>query len=165
MPTPPTDSPLRVLVVDDEKNIRQTLGLFLEKLGCQAHLASSQRGRARSARAPADGPGVSGSAARHRARRRGDPEAAGALRPTLPIVVFTAYATVETAVETLQRGAWDYLPKPYTPDQIRQLVDRARERRGLSQRVADLEHQLAQRRRPSWSCRRESPADAARSTT
>ena len=35
--------------------------------------------------------------------------------PNVAIVVITAYATVETAVEAIRRGAWDYLPKPFTP--------------------------------------------------
>ena len=34
-------------------------------------------------------------------------------------MVVTAYATIETAVEAMRRGAFDYLPKPFTPDQIR----------------------------------------------
>ena len=34
----------------------------------------------------------------------------------LHVVVVTAYATIETAVEAMRRGAFDYLPKPFTPD-------------------------------------------------
>ena len=40
------------------------------------------------------------------------------IRPTLKIVVITAFATVETAVEAMRRGAWDYLPKPFEPSQV-----------------------------------------------
>src|SRR5262245_44738359 len=39
------------------------------------------------------------------------------LSPGLPVVVITAHATIETAVEAMRRGAVDYLPKPFTPDQ------------------------------------------------
>ena len=135
-------APLRVLIVDDEKNIRQTLGLFLEKLGCEVELASS--GEAASgalARRPVD---LAFLDLRLGAERGEDliPKWL-ALAPDLLIVVFTAYATIETAVETLKRGAWDYLAKPYAPEQIRQLVSRALERRGLSRRVAELERELA----------------------
>ena len=49
---------LRVLVVDDEKNIRQTLGLFLEKLGCEVHLASTGEAALRRAQPSADGAGL-----------------------------------------------------------------------------------------------------------
>src|SRR5262245_45959054 len=52
------------------------------------------------------------------------------LAPGLAVVVVTAYATVETAVEAMRRGAFDYLPKPFTPNQLRMVLDRvARVRR------------------------------------
>jgi two-component system, NtrC family, response regulator AlgB len=47
--------------------------------------------------------------------------------PSLAIIVITAYATFETAVEAIRRGAKDYVPKPFTPAQIRQVVDVNRE--------------------------------------
>src|SRR3954468_13767098 len=139
---PPTDDSLQVLIVDDEKNIRQTLGLFLEKQGCAVHLArSGDAAAAVRARPPTDLAFLD----LRLGTERGEEVIPRllALAPGLPIIVFTAYATVETAVETLKRGAWDYLAKPYAPEQIRQLVGRARERRALTRRVADLEHQLA----------------------
>ena len=46
------------------------------------------------------------------------PEILG-LAPGLDVIVITAYATIETAVEAMRRGASDYLPKPFTPDQLR----------------------------------------------
>ncbi|HEY2902561.1 MAG TPA: sigma-54 dependent transcriptional regulator [Polyangia bacterium] len=142
MPTLPTDSPLRVLIVDDEKNIRQTLSVFLEKLHCAVDLAgSSEAAVAALTRQPMDLVFLD----LRLGTERGEeliPRLL-ALSPALPIVVFTAYSTVQTAVETLKRGAWDYLPKPYTPEQIQQVVTRARERRALATRVSDLENQLA----------------------
>jgi NtrC-family two-component system response regulator AlgB len=147
---------LRVLVVDDEKNIRQTLGLFLEKLQCAVHLASSgEAALAALAHQPMDLAFLD----LRLGSQRGEeiiPKLL-ALCPTLPVVVFTAYATVETAVDALKRGAWDYLPKPYTPEQIRQLVSRARERRDLSQRVDNLRDQLASAV-PELDLSSESPA-------
>lgn len=44
--------------------------------------------------------------------------------PTIPVVMITGYATVETAVESIKRGATDYVPKPFTPDEIDQAVAR-----------------------------------------
>jgi NtrC-family two-component system response regulator AlgB len=133
---------LRVLIVDDEKNIRQTLSVFLEKLTCDVELAATgEAAVAALARKPMDLAFLD----LRLGTERGEELLAKllALSPELPIVVFTAYATVETAVDTLKRGAWDYLPKPYTPEQIRLLVTRARERRLLARRVSDLESQLA----------------------
>jgi NtrC-family two-component system response regulator AlgB len=59
-------------------------------------------------------------------------------------VVITALATFESAVEAMKRGATDYLPKPFTPDQVRQAirraVDTARLKRELAEATARLDH-------------------------
>src|SRR6266853_4439147 len=59
--------------------------------------------------------------------------------PGLEVVVFTAYASIETAVEAMRRGATDYIPKPFTPEQIRQVLGRIHKTRKLEGRVAELE--------------------------
>jgi two-component system nitrogen regulation response regulator GlnG len=64
--------------------------------------------------------------------------------PTLDVVLITAYATFDTAVEAVKRGARDYLPKPFTPAQIRHFVEKTRAHRELSSRLGNLEGQLAQ---------------------
>ena len=51
----------------------------------------------------------------------------------------TAYASLETAVEAMRRGAFDYLPKPCTPEQLRQVLARVERTRKLENRVAELE--------------------------
>ncbi len=63
--------------------------------------------------------------------------------PDLDVVVITAYAAIDTAMEAVRRGARDYLPKPFTPAQIRAVVERLRERRRLRARVEMLEDRLA----------------------
>jgi NtrC-family two-component system response regulator AlgB len=62
--------------------------------------------------------------------------------PNLTIIVMTAYATIDSAVEAIKRGASDYLPKPFTPAQIRHAVDQCRKQRELKSRVTDLEGRL-----------------------
>jgi NtrC-family two-component system response regulator AlgB len=62
--------------------------------------------------------------------------------PRAAIVVITAYASIENAVDAIRAGAQDYLPKPFTPSQIRLVIDRIRERRALEGRIADLEETL-----------------------
>jgi PAS domain S-box-containing protein len=57
--------------------------------------------------------------------------------PNLLVIVITGYATVESAVEAMKRGAYDFIPKPFTPDQLRIVVRRALERRTL-QREAEF---------------------------
>jgi NtrC-family two-component system response regulator AlgB len=64
------------------------------------------------------------------------------LAPGLHVVVVTAYATIETAVEAMRRGAFDYLPKPFTPDQLRIVLDRIARIRRLQSRVDSLEEQV-----------------------
>ncbi|MCI0515977.1 ATP-binding protein [candidate division KSB1 bacterium] len=49
--------------------------------------------------------------------------------PEAMCVIMTAYASYETAVETTQTGAYNYMPKPFTPDELQSLLDRALERR------------------------------------
>ena len=56
--------------------------------------------------------------------------------PWLKIIVITAYASIDTAVEAMRRGASDYSPKPFTPAQVKLAVDRVSEMRTLEQRVA-----------------------------
>jgi NtrC-family two-component system response regulator AlgB len=65
-------------------------------------------------------------------------------QPGIAVVVITAFATFESAVEAIKRGACDYLPKPFSPDQVRSVARRAvqtsRLRRDVSQgrpRAAD----------------------------
>jgi len=63
-------------------------------------------------------------------------------RPELPIVVVTAFATFETAVEAMRLGAADYLPKPFSPEQVRLAARRVVEAGALKRRVAELQDQL-----------------------
>ncbi len=64
------------------------------------------------------------------------------LSPSLSVIVVTAYATIETAVEAMRRGAFDYLPKPFTPNQLRIVLDRVTSIRKLQSHVEDLEAQV-----------------------
>ena len=64
------------------------------------------------------------------------------LAPGLAVIVITAYATVETAVEAMRRGAVDFLPKPFTPDELRRVLDRVVRIRRLESHVEELEEQV-----------------------
>jgi two-component system, NtrC family, response regulator AlgB len=64
------------------------------------------------------------------------------LAPDVRVVVVTAYATIETAVEAMRRGAFDYLPKPFTPDQLRVVLDRIAHVLRLQSQVDALEEQV-----------------------
>ncbi|MBI3249492.1 MAG: sigma-54-dependent Fis family transcriptional regulator [Deltaproteobacteria bacterium] len=133
--------PLSVLIVDDEKNIRTTLALCLEGMGCTVvAVASAQAALAALNRQAFDLAFLD--------LRLGETSGLDLLpqllaeSSNLTIVVITAYAQVETAVEAIKRGAADYLPKPFTPAQIRHSVEQLMARRDLTYRVRALEEQL-----------------------
>jgi DNA-binding NtrC family response regulator len=58
--------------------------------------------------------------------------------PSLLVIVITGYATVEWAVEAMKKGAYDFIAKPFTPDQLRLVVRRALERRSLQKEAEFL---------------------------
>lgn len=135
-------SEMRILIVDDEKNIRHATALAIRAEGHVAEAADSGR--------------VALLKLREEIYdlvfldlRLGDEDGLEVLReihrqaPSLPVVVFTAYASVETAVAAMQGGAFDYLPKPFTPDQLRHAIDRAKKSRALERRVENLQDRVA----------------------
>jgi signal transduction histidine kinase len=65
-------------------------------------------------------------------------EAIRALDPTIVCVVFTGFATISSAVEAMQRGARDFLPKPFTPDDFRSMIRRGLDWRRLLVEAASL---------------------------
>jgi len=132
-----------VLVIDDEKNIRATLTMCLEAIGCAVTGASTgEAALAAAERRPFDLAFLD--------LRLGEQDGMALLprlvaaRPGMAIVVITAHATIDTAVEAIKLGAVDYLPKPFTPAQIRHVVDQVTARRAAEARVADLEAVLAE---------------------
>ncbi|HET9555076.1 MAG TPA: sigma-54 dependent transcriptional regulator [Anaeromyxobacteraceae bacterium] len=132
-----------VLVVDDERNIRATLAVCLEGLGCRVAQAATGAAALEALRlAPYDLAFLD--------LRLGEESGLDLIprllaeRPGLDVVVITAYATFDTAVEAVRRGAADYVPKPFTPAQIRLLVERLSARRAAAARVGDLESRLGE---------------------
>jgi NtrC-family two-component system response regulator AlgB len=128
---------MRVLIVDDEPNIRRALRIALEADGHSVVEASTKtEALARLAKSPSD-------VALTDLRLGTDSgldliEPLLAQAPNLAIIVITAHATIETAVEAIRRGAIDYLPKPFTPAQVRTSLERAARFRRLTNRVEDL---------------------------
>jgi NtrC-family two-component system response regulator AlgB len=132
----------RVLIVDDERNIRTTLTVCLESIGCAVTgVASADAALAAVERTPYDVCLLD--------LRLGTASGLDLLprllaaRPQLAVVVITAHATFDTAVEAIKRGAVDYLPKPFDPAQIRHVVELIADRKAVERRVAELEDQLA----------------------
>lgn len=61
--------------------------------------------------------------------------------PEICIVVITGYATIGTAVEAMKAGAYDFLPKPFTPDELRLIVNRGIERNELTKKSKRLKEE------------------------
>jgi DNA-binding NtrC family response regulator len=64
------------------------------------------------------------------------------LDPALPVIVITAFATIESAVAAVKEGAFDYLPKTFSVDQLTLVVERALRQRRLTQENQNLKAQL-----------------------
>ncbi len=65
-----------------------------------------------------------------------------AFNPAIPVMIMTAYASLETAVEAVKKGAYDYLPKPLDFDELRLKMERAMEHRQLKEENALLKESL-----------------------
>jgi len=129
---------VRILIVDDEPNIRRTLRATCEAIGHEVEEADSGA----AALASAGRRGFAIALVDLRLGRESGLDLIGPLleqSPRLAIVIITAHASVDTAVEAMRRGALDYLPKPFTPAEVRAVLERAAKVRGLVDRVADLE--------------------------
>jgi len=132
---------LNILVVDDEVNIRKTLSVCLEAEGHKVIAVSNfQDALAETSRRSFELALVD--------LRLGAADGLDlipillATTPWLKIIVITAYASIDTAVEAMRRGATDYLPKPFTPAQVKLAVQKVFEMRALEQKVAALQEDL-----------------------
>jgi DNA-binding NtrC family response regulator len=65
--------------------------------------------------------------------------------PGTEVIMITAYATVDTAIEAMQKGAYHYIPKPYKFAEVRMIVQRAFERKQLKDEVRDLKRDYKER--------------------
>src|ERR1700758_2011082 len=61
--------------------------------------------------------------------------------PQVQVVVFTAYASVASAVTAMQKGAFDYLEKPFTPENLRQILARVEKQRKLETKIVEIDRQ------------------------
>jgi NtrC-family two-component system response regulator AlgB len=132
---------MKILIVDDETSLRRTLRTALETMG---HQAVEARDGAEALQLLSQRLLDVAFLDLRLGREQGLDLLSEFLRlaPGLDVIVMTAYATIETAVEAMRRGAFDYLPKPFTPDQIRLVLERAARLRHLQSHVAELEDQV-----------------------
>ena len=134
-------APSGILIVDDEINIRKSLSLCLETEGHTVVAVSNGRDAlVEASRQSFDVAFVD--------IRLGPSNGLDliqpllAVSPWLKIIIITAYASIETAVEAMRRGASDYIPKPFTPAQVKLAVRKVTELKRLESHVAALQEEL-----------------------
>ncbi|MBF0545231.1 MAG: sigma-54-dependent Fis family transcriptional regulator [Candidatus Riflebacteria bacterium] len=132
---------MNVLIIDDEKNIRLALSTCLNAAGYKAFEAPNLK-------AALTAMDETHFDAAFLDLRLGQENGLAiipqllAKNSTLHIIIITAFATFETAVEATKRGAFDYLPKPFSPDQIRHVMNQVSEALNLKNKLENLEEQL-----------------------
>jgi len=127
----------RILIVDDEESVRWALRKALEGANYRVDLAVDGAAGLLAAGDPGVDlvlldvrlPGQDGLDVLREISKR---------RPDLPVVMMTAYGTLQVAVEAMKLGAHDYIGKPFDIDEVLLVVEKALQARALAQEVARL---------------------------
>jgi len=131
------------LIIDDDPGVRQSIRLCLEADGARVqHVATSAGGIEAIDRGRFDVVFLdlwlgseSGLSVLPEILRR---------QPGVGVIVVTAFASYETAVEAMKLGAVDYLPKPFTPEQVRTAARRVVTANVLKRRLSELQDRLVE---------------------
>jgi two-component system, NtrC family, response regulator AtoC len=131
-----------VLIVDDERTLARAVKAFLTEAGYEAEIAGdAERAvellptlRPDVVFTDVRLPGMSGIDLLRRVRE---------FDPAIPVIIMTAYGTIEGAVEAVKLGAFDYMKKPVDLEELKLLADRARETAVLKQELSYYRHRAA----------------------
>jgi FixJ family two-component response regulator len=128
-----------VLIVDDEKNIRLTLSIALESMGLEIDTAMNGEEALAKLSQKEFGlilldlkmPGMDGMEVLKKVAE---------IRPDIRVIIITAHGTIESAVDAMKLGAVDFIQKPFSPDEIRELVSKVIDRDKIDeQKVTDYD--------------------------
>jgi len=133
-----------ILVVDDDPDIREVLKDRLESLGYRVQVAASgkeglellEKQNPQIVLLDIEMPAMSGLEVLKEIRKR---------ELDITVVMITAYGTIERAVEAMKEGAYDFIPKPFEPDHVALIVQKALEREKLKRGVEVLSVQVGER--------------------
>jgi len=128
---------MQVLVVDDEKDVRDGSERILSRMGCRVFKAGrGEEGLDILSREAVNivlldlkMPGMDGMEVLQQIQSRDK---------QVLVIVITGFATVETAIEAMKQGAYDFIPKPFEPDQLRIVINRARDKIILTREAEQL---------------------------
>ena len=137
-----------ILVVDDEKSMRDFLSIFLKQEGYQVKCASSGRDAFELLEkkefdlviTDIKMPDISGVDVLRKIN---------SINLNTPVIMITAFASNETALEALQEGVYDYILKPFNVDEMKIIVKRALEKKRLLDENAYLKTELEEKHRYS----------------
>jgi len=126
-----------ILIIDDEEVMRDSLSQVFSRRGHSVRLADSGRAGLKLLSGEAFDlvvldlkmPGIPGMEVLRRIRK---------LYPETVVIIITGHGTMASAVEAMKAGAYDFLPKPFTPDELTSILDRALEKRKLAGELARL---------------------------
>ncbi|MCF8031468.1 MAG: response regulator [Desulfarculaceae bacterium] len=134
--------PAHVLCIDDDEVARESSEVLLTRWGFRVSLAASgEAGLAAVESDPPDlilvdlqMPGIDGLEVLERVRED---------HPSIICIMITGHATLQTAVEAMKQGAYDFLAKPFSPDELKLTVARGLERRQLILETEELKAEKA----------------------
>jgi two-component system, NtrC family, response regulator AlgB len=135
----------KLLIVDDEKNIRTHLTTFFEGRGHDVRAGESGQ---QALTLLSGDPGFDLILTDYRMAEMNGYELLQRVKardPDLPVILMTAYATVDNAVAAMKAGAYDYLTKPFSLDQVQHAVERALETRRLRTENRELRETVEDR--------------------
>jgi DNA-binding NtrC family response regulator len=130
-----------ILIIDDEGVVQESLSRWFTEYGYDVRTAGDGRaGLAALAERTADivlldikMPGMDGITVLERIKE---------VAPDVVVIIMTAFATVDYAVSALKMGAWDFIRKPFDPDDLSRLVEKALEHRGLMAENVQLKRSI-----------------------
>ncbi len=133
-----------ILIVDDEKNYLVVLEALLGSEGYEIVTTDNARGAVRSVResdldlviTDMKMPGMSGMELLEECKK---------IRPELPVIMMTAYGTIEMAVEAMKKKAYDYITKPFNNEELKLIIKKALENYRLTKENRLLSEALSDR--------------------
>src|SRR5260370_15886243 len=137
-----------LLIADDEEPIRQVLAVLLEERGYEVRAVSDGEEALRELQSR-DYDALVTDVRMPKLDGLSLVRAAQALNPELTIIVMSAYGSHELAIEAMKAGAYDYLGKPFRPDEVLLVLRKAEERERLRLENLRLRREISRARGPS----------------
>jgi PAS domain S-box-containing protein len=129
-----------IMVVDDEDSIRLAVERILTRIDCKVLMAANgqeclgllDRSKVDIVLLDLKMPGMDGMEVHQRIREVDD---------SILVIIITGYATIETAIEAMKQGAYDFIPKPFEAEQLRLVIKRALDKLYLTRETERLEEE------------------------